>query len=107
MNGQKINRYVYIISNIGSFGEDVYKIGLTRRLEPLDRVKELGEVISIKPSRVDLCLDVLMNKDTIGSILQAKVLEHFGYLVFDCLDGWEDKSNFDAFLFYGELSVLI
>jgi len=34
---------VYIISNIGSFGENVYKIGLTRRLEPLDRVKELGD----------------------------------------------------------------
>ena len=33
---------VYVISNIGSFGEDVYKIGLTRRLEPLDRVRELG-----------------------------------------------------------------
>jgi len=35
--------YVYIISNIGSFGEHVYKIGLTRRLEPMDRVKELGD----------------------------------------------------------------
>lgn len=35
--------YVYIISNIGSFGENIYKIGLTRRLEPLDRVKELGD----------------------------------------------------------------
>ncbi|MEJ7218420.1 DUF4041 domain-containing protein [Staphylococcus gallinarum] len=35
--------YVYVISNIGSFGEDVYKIGMTRRLEPLDRVKELGD----------------------------------------------------------------
>ncbi len=34
---------VYIISNIGSFGENVYKIGMTRRLEPLDRVKELGD----------------------------------------------------------------
>lgn len=34
--------YVYIISNIGSFGEGVYKIGLTRRLEPMDRIKELG-----------------------------------------------------------------
>jgi DNA repair exonuclease SbcCD ATPase subunit len=34
---------VYIISNIGSFGEDVLKIGMTRRLEPLDRVKELGD----------------------------------------------------------------
>lgn len=35
--------YVYIISNIGSFGNDVYKIGMTRRLEPIDRVKELGD----------------------------------------------------------------
>ena len=35
--------YVYIISNIGSFGEDIVKIGLTRRLEPDDRVKELGD----------------------------------------------------------------
>lgn len=34
---------VYIISNVGSFGEDVYKIGMTRRLEPLDRVRELGD----------------------------------------------------------------
>lgn len=35
--------HVYIISNIGSFGEDVYKIGMTRRLNPLDRVHELGD----------------------------------------------------------------
>jgi hypothetical protein len=33
---------VYIISNIGSFGENTFKIGMTRRLEPLDRVRELG-----------------------------------------------------------------
>ena len=35
--------HVYIISNVGSFGEDIYKIGLTRRLVPMDRVKELGD----------------------------------------------------------------
>lgn len=35
--------YVYIISNIGAFGEDVYKIGMTRRLEPQDRIDELGD----------------------------------------------------------------
>jgi len=35
--------HVYVISNIGSFGEDIYKIGMTRRLEPLDRVRELGD----------------------------------------------------------------
>lgn len=34
--------YVYIISNIGSFGEDIYKIGVTRRLEPLERIRELS-----------------------------------------------------------------
>jgi hypothetical protein len=34
---------VYIISNIGSFGEHVYKIGLTRRLDPHERIKELGD----------------------------------------------------------------
>ncbi len=34
--------YVYIISNIGSFGENIYKIGMTRRLEPMDRINELS-----------------------------------------------------------------
>lgn len=35
--------YVYIISNIGAFGENVYKIGMTRRVVPMDRVDELGD----------------------------------------------------------------
>lgn len=35
--------HVYIISNIGSFGEDVLKLGMTRRLEPMDRIRELGD----------------------------------------------------------------
>ena len=35
--------HVYVISNLGSFGDDMLKIGMTRRLEPLDRVKELGD----------------------------------------------------------------
>jgi hypothetical protein len=35
--------YVYVISNIGSFGPNIVKIGMTRRLEPLDRVRELGD----------------------------------------------------------------
>lgn len=35
--------YVYVISNIGAFGPNVVKIGLTRRLEPMDRVRELGD----------------------------------------------------------------
>lgn len=45
MNREKNTRagYVYIISNIGSFGENIYKIGLTRRLDPMERVNELGD----------------------------------------------------------------
>lgn len=35
--------YVYVISNVRSFGEGIYKIGMTRRLEPMDRVRELGD----------------------------------------------------------------
>lgn len=35
--------YVYIISNIGAFGENVYKIGMTRRLNPMERIDELGD----------------------------------------------------------------
>lgn len=35
--------HVYVISNIGSFGQNVFKIGMTRRLEPTDRVRELGD----------------------------------------------------------------
>lgn len=34
--------HIYVISNIGSFGEDVYKIGMTRRLKPVDRIQEFG-----------------------------------------------------------------
>lgn len=40
-NGKAGN--VYIISNLGSFGEDVFKVGMTRRLNPQDRVNELGD----------------------------------------------------------------
>lgn len=43
MAQQTKSGHVYVISNIGSFGEEVYKVGMTRRLEPLDRVKELGD----------------------------------------------------------------
>lgn len=43
MAQQTRSGHVYVISNIGSFGENVYKIGMTRRLEPTDRVTELGD----------------------------------------------------------------
>ncbi|MCF2501671.1 DUF4041 domain-containing protein [Dyadobacter chenhuakuii] len=43
MAQQTKRAHVYIISNIGSFGENVFKIGMTRRLEPADRIRELGD----------------------------------------------------------------
>lgn len=43
MAEQTKSGHVYVISNIGSFGDDIYKIGMTRRLEPLDRIRELGD----------------------------------------------------------------
>lgn len=35
--------YVYVISNLGSFGDKTFKIGMTRRLDPMERIKELGD----------------------------------------------------------------
>lgn len=35
--------YVYVISNIGSFGESLIKVGMTRRLDPMDRIRELSD----------------------------------------------------------------
>lgn len=64
--------HVYIISNVGSFGEDVYKIGLTRRLEPLDRVKELGD--SSVPFEFDVHA-MIFNAD--APSLERKLHKHF------------------------------
>lgn len=44
--------HVYVVSNIGSFGEDIFKIGMTRRLDPMDRVRELGD--ASVPFRFDI-----------------------------------------------------
>ena len=44
--------YVYVISNIGSFGEDIFKIGMTRRLDPVDRIRELSN--ASVPFRYDI-----------------------------------------------------
>ncbi|MBZ0273772.1 DUF4041 domain-containing protein [bacterium] len=43
MAQQTKSGHVYVISNVGSFGDHVYKIGMTRRLEPIDRIRELGD----------------------------------------------------------------
>ena len=55
--------YVYVISNIGAFGERMVKIGMTRRLEPMDRVRELGD--ASVPFRYDVHALIFSN-DAVG-----------------------------------------
>ena len=64
--------YVYIISNIGAFGDNVYKIGMTRRLEPLDRIDELGD--ASVPFTFDVHALVFSEN---APALEAKLHEHF------------------------------
>jgi hypothetical protein len=64
--------YVYVISNIGAFGEGIYKIGMTRRLEPMDRVDELGD--ASVPFRFDVHALVFSEN---APALEAKLHSHF------------------------------
>lgn len=64
--------YVYIISNIGAFGPDIVKIGLTRRLDPMDRVKELGS--ASVPFKFDVHA-IIFSDDAPG--LESKLHRHF------------------------------
>jgi hypothetical protein len=64
--------YVYIISNIGSLGENVYKIGMTRRLEPLERIDELSD--ASVPFEFDV--HALIFSDN-APALEGKLHEHF------------------------------
>jgi hypothetical protein len=64
--------YVYIISNIGSFGEGIVKIGLTRRLEPMNRVKELSN--ASVPFRYDVHA-LYFSQDAVS--LETSLHHHF------------------------------
>lgn len=64
--------YVYVISNRGAFGDNVVKIGLTRRLEPLDRVNELGD--ASVPFRFDVHA-LFFSEDAVT--LEAELHQHF------------------------------
>lgn len=64
--------YVYVISNRGAFGANVVKIGLTRRLEPLDRVRELGG--ASVPFRFDVH-GLFFAEDAVT--LEAELHQHF------------------------------
>lgn len=64
--------FVYIISNIGSFGKDVYKIGMTRRLEPMDRIKELSS--ASVPFEFDVHAMIFSDD---APALETKLHQHF------------------------------
>ncbi|MFJ2632887.1 DUF4041 domain-containing protein [Streptomyces sp. NPDC087422] len=64
--------YVYVISNIGAFGDRMVKIGLTRRLEPLERVQELSG--ASVPFRFDVHA-LIFSKDAVG--LEAQLHQTF------------------------------
>jgi Domain of unknown function (DUF4041)/T5orf172 domain/Protein of unknown function (DUF2510) len=55
--------HVYVISNIGAFGENIVKIGMTRRLDPMDRVRELGD--ASVPFRYDVHA-MVFSDDAVG-----------------------------------------
>lgn len=64
--------HVYVLSNVGSFGEGVYKIGMTRRFEPLERVDELGD--ASVPFRYDVHA-MIYSEDAPG--LETTLHKHF------------------------------
>ncbi len=64
--------FVYVISNVGSFGSKVVKIGLTRRLDPQDRIRELGD--ASVPFRYDTHA-IVFSKDAVD--LENKLHQRF------------------------------
>jgi hypothetical protein len=64
--------HVYVLSNVGTFGEGIFKIGMTRRLEPLERVKELGD--ASVPFEYDVHA-LIYSED--APELEAKLHNHF------------------------------
>lgn len=66
--------YVYVISNVGAFGDGIVKVGMTRRLDPLDRVRELGD--ASVPFRFDVHA-LFFSEDAVGieSKLHARLAE--------------------------------
>ena len=64
--------YVYVISNIGALGDDVVKIGMTRRLDPMDRINELGD--ASVPFRFDVHA-LFFSTDAVG--IETMLHQHF------------------------------
>lgn len=67
--------HIYVISNIGSFGEQVFKIGMTRRMEPHDRVRELGDASVPFPFDVHMMISC-DDAPTLESTLHKELFRH-------------------------------
>ena len=65
---------MYVISNLGSFGERMVKIGMTRRLDPMDRVKELGD--ASVPFNFDVHA-LFFSQDAVG--VETMLHQHFAH----------------------------
>jgi chromosome segregation ATPase len=97
--------HVYVISNIGSFGERVFKIGMTRRLEPMDRVKELGDasvpftfdvhamIYSEDAPALETHLHRVFNEKRINKVNTRK--EFFSVTIGEIKEAIQEKGEFD------------
>ena len=66
--------YVYVISNLGSFGEEMVKVGMTRRLDPMDRIRELSD--ASVPFNFDIHA-LFFSKDAVG--IETAMHERLGH----------------------------
>lgn len=114
--------YVYVISNIGSFGEKVFKVGMTRRLEPYDRIQELGDasvpfpfdvhmmISSENAPELETTLHQNLNKNRINKVNLRKEffrvdLDEIGAIVSKCHGKVEYNASPDAFEFRETLLI--
>lgn len=85
---------VYIISNVGAFGDKIFKIGMTRRLEPLDRINELGS--ASVPFKFDIH-SLIFSDNAVG--LEASLHQRLG-------EGRVNKVNLRKEFFYSSIDEL-
>ena len=66
--------FVYVISNIGSFGDRIFKIGMTRRLEPMDRIYELsGASVPFPSTCMPCCTRMMLRAWNTRCIISLKI----------------------------------
>lgn len=104
MAQQTKSGHVYIISNVGSFGDNMFKIGMTRRLEPMDRVKELGDasvpfefdvhamIYSENAPELETKLHQEFSESRVNLVNPRK---EFFYVTLDEIEHWSKRENYN------------